>query len=243
MGTIIPAKVIQAIVYIINLNTLQLSEGSGGTGTFKWQDWHWTKEESEYWSAISDFLELYLQSYINKTISSTDRTLVNQNIKALREYCGNTVDSHRLLLKIAAFGTKAELIAANVKLGTSLAKDPSQAKSDSPALLLPITTVKQNLLGVMELRITNPETPTRVKLPKGMKFAKVYMAIGGTAPKNLSQYALYGNAHRGKIVISFEGMNIPTDTPQFAYFVARYESNKGEIGPAGAMVYAIIQVV
>ncbi len=237
--TTIPQNVIQAIIIIIAIDKLQLSEGSGGVGTHKWQDWHWTQAESEFWSSLRAILEPLLELYGNRNnITTAQRALVKQTIKSAREYSKYDVNGHRLFLKIAAFGDNTDWNIANIRFGTALAKDPSKAKSDSPAMLQPSITVKKNLLREMELMVRNPQTPKSSKLPKGMKFAKVYLYIGTEPPKNMNQYAFCGNASRGKLVVNFSNMNIPTETKQYAYFIARYESNKGELGEAGGMTFA-----
>ena len=67
MGTTnIPVNVLQAMMYIIAVDDLQLSQGTGGSGTYRWQDWHWTLAESAYWTSQRAIVEPLLEPYNNK---------------------------------------------------------------------------------------------------------------------------------------------------------------------------------
>ena len=238
-GTNIPQNIIKAIIYIIALDDLQLSQGSGGIGHHKWEDWLWTQEDSEYVTSIRNILEPLLVPYQNKkTITTAQRAQVKTAVKSMREYASYDVNGHRLLLKIAALGDNNDWNVANIKFGTPLAKKPGKGKSDSPAMLQPMLSMKRNILGEMELGVVSPETPTSKKLPKGMKFAKVFRYIGATAPKSNADFSLYGNAKRGKIHITFEGVDNSGTTKLYAYYYACYESNKGELGQPSIIVSA-----
>ncbi|MEI8203088.1 MAG: hypothetical protein WCH34_08765 [Bacteroidota bacterium] len=242
MGTTnIPVKTIPAIIYIEGVDDLQLSQGSGGVGTHRWQDWHWELEESEYWTSARQILVPFLESYSNKkTITTDQRKLVNDTIKSLRDYSSYNVNGHRLLLKIAAFGNNHEWMVANIKFGTPLAKKPSKGASDSPEFKQPVITVLKNMLGEMELRVVSGENQKSTKLPAGMKFAKVYRYIGITPPKSIADFSLYGNAKRGKIAINFDGIDLSGNSKIYAYFYGVYESNKGKLGQPGPIVSALI---
>ena len=140
--TNIPTEIILAIIYIIAMDDLQLSEGSGGALTHKWQDWHWKQEESELWTSKRLILEPLLDPYVNKkTITTEQRNLVKETIKSLREYSGHDVNGHRLMIKIAAFGDNHDWTVANIKYGTPLAQKASKGKSDSTGLHQPIVTI------------------------------------------------------------------------------------------------------
>ena len=238
-GTNIPQNIIKAIIYIIALDDLQLSQGSGGVGHHKWEDWMWTQEDSEYVTSIRNILEPLLVPYQKKkTITTAQRAQVKTAVKSMREYASYDVNGHRLLLKIAALGDNNDWNVANIKFGTPLAKKHGGNKSDATAMLQPMLSMKKNILGEMELGVVSPETPTSKKLPKGMKFAKVFRYIGATAPKSNADFALYGNAKRGKIHITFEGVDNSGTTKLYAYYFACYESNKGELGQPSVIVSA-----
>ncbi|MEI8204606.1 MAG: hypothetical protein WCH34_16420, partial [Bacteroidota bacterium] len=120
--TNIPPNIIEAIIYIIALDDLQVSEGSGGLGTYKWQDWHWTLEESQFWTSLRLIVEPYLHSYANKkTISTEQRETVKLTIKKAHRYSSYETNGHRLMLKIAAHGDMNDWTVANIKYGTPLA--------------------------------------------------------------------------------------------------------------------------
>ncbi len=238
-GTNIPQNIIKAIIYIIALDDLQLSQGSGGIGHHKWEDWLWTQEDSEYVTSIRNILEPLLVPYQNKkTITTEQRAQVKQAVKSMREYASYDVNGRRLLLKIAALGDNHDWNVANIRFGTPLAKKSGTKKSDVTEMLQPMLSVKKNVYGEMQLSVVSPETPTSKRLPKGMKFVKVFRYIGATAPTSNAAFALYGNAKRGKIHITFEGVDNSGTTKLYAYYFACYESNKGELGQPSIIVSA-----
>ena len=240
--TNISQNIIKAIMAVIAIDDLQLSGGPLPL-LFKWQIWKWLQSESDDWTAFRNILEPLLQPYINKkTITTEERELVKTTVKEARDYAGYGLHGHRLLLKIAAFGDNHDWEVANIKLGTPLAKKPGKAKSDSTALKQPSLNVKYNILGEMMLTVLDPDNPTSVGLPPGMKFAKVYMAIGATPPKSVNDYIFYGNAKRGKISVKFSNIENSGTLKLYAYFIARYESNKGELGQPCVMVSAEIML-
>ncbi len=147
----------------------------------------------------------------------------------MREYTSYDVNGHRLLLKIAALGDNNDWNMANIRFETPLAKKSGSKKSHVTDMLQPVLSVKKNIYGEMRLSVVSPETPTQAKLPKGIKFAKAFHYIGSTAPKSNTDFSLYGNAKRGKIQITFEGVDNSGSTKLYAYYYACYESNKGEL--------------
>lgn len=240
-NTNIPQKILEAIIYIMALDDLQLSKGSGGIGTFKWQDWHWTQEESIFWHKMRNILSPMLKPYSNKkTITNEDKAMIRQTIKSLREYTGYDVGGHRLLFKIIAHGEYSDWAVANIKLGTPLAKKSGYHKSDSTAMLQPTVIIRKNIIGEMQLMVFNPNTPTSLRLPDGMKFAKVYRYIGTEPAKSVNDFTFCGNAFRGKLCVNFADVDQSSNVVLYAWYFARYESNKGELGAPGARVSAQI---
>ena len=241
-GTSIPQPIIPAMIFIIALDDRQLLPVPT-PGTFRWALWHWTKEESEYWTALREILEPLLQKYSNKkTITTDERNQVKITIKAAREFVGYGVNGHRLWLKIAAFGDDTDWATANVKFGTPLAKTPGKGKSDSTDMLLPELTIRHNIIGQQELHVVNPNTPNSVKLPKGMRFVNIFRYIGSVAPTKTSQFESIGNAYRGKFVSKLGSVETSGVARVYAYHIARYESNKGELGEFCAMESAEILI-
>jgi len=238
---IIPQSPTKAIAKIIAMDDLQLSTGVGGGQTHRWGDWHWLQADSEKWTTFRVIVEPLQQAYINKkSISTEQRNLVKETILAARNYSNNDVDGHRLFLKIAAHGDNHDWTIAEIKYGTPLAKKPGKAKSDSPEMLMPTTNVKKNAKGIMQLRVFCGDTPKSTKLPERMKFAKVYRCIGTVAPTSIDEFAFYGNAKRGKLLVDFAGVDVSGSTKIYAWFFARYESNKGELGLPGEWEFAEI---
>ena len=240
-NTNIPQKIYEAIIYIMALDDLQRSQGLGGIGTFKWQDWHWTEEESLFWHNMREIVAPLLEPYANKKIITTgQRNTIKITIKTLREYAGYDVGGHRLLFKIIAHGEYSDWAVANIKLGTPLAKKSGYHKSDSTEMLQPTVIIRKNIIGEMELMVYNPNTPTSRRLPDGMKFAKVYRYIGTEPAKSVNDFIFCGNAFRGKLCVNFAGVDQSSNVVLYAWYFARYESNKGELGAHGAMANAQI---
>ncbi len=239
--TNIPQNVIKAILYIIALDNLQLSVGSGGVGTHKYEDWHWTPAESAYVTSLRLILEPLKELYSNKkNITTGQRDTVKKNIRLARDYSGHGLTGHRLLLKIAAFGTDNDWTVANIKLGTSLAKTPGKGKSESTAMLQPVLTLTKNKIGEMEISVASPEAPSVIRLPEGMRFAKVFRSIGTTMPTSTDAFVLYGNAKRGKIHVKFDGLDLSGTEKLYAWFYGIYESTKGELGQPSGIISAEI---
>ncbi len=235
--TNIPKNTNDAIDAVVDIDNRQLSQGSGGINTHKWEDWHWLLAESAMWTSYRVILVLYREAYANKkTITMAERAIVKQTLQAAREYSGHGVTGHRLFLKIAAHGDTQDWNIANIKLGTPLAKKPALAQGDSPVALQPVVNIKTVLSNEMVLTVENPQTPGKLALPKGMKFSKVYRYVGALAPKSTADFDFYGNAKRGKLAVNFDGIDLSGTTKLFVWFFARYESNKGELGQAGGWV-------
>ncbi len=235
--TNIPSNPNKAIDAVVDIDNRQLSPGSGGINTHRYEDWHWTPAESAMFTSYRVILVQYREAYANKnTITTAERSIVKQTLKAVREYSGHGVTGHRLFLKIAAFGDTQDWNIANIKLGTPLAKKPALAQGDSPVALQPVVIIKEVLSNEMILTVENPQTPSKVALPKGMKFSKVYRYVGSVAPKSTADFEFYGNAKKGRLAVNFDGIDLSGTTKLFAWFFARYESNKGELGQAGGWV-------
>ena len=240
MASIIPEKVIPAMFFIISVDNLQKSE-SNIPGTLRWQLWHWTQEESDFWTKQRNVIEPLLKQYSNRhTISTEEREKVKKAIKSIREYSSYDVNGHRLLLKIAAFGNNSDWSIANIKFGTPLAKKTGSGKLDATSLKSPLLSVVSNLLGQQLLFVRDVDAPSSTKLPEGIKFAKVYRYIGTEPPQNINEYEFVGNAKRGRLVCTFEGKEFSGNQKIYAYYIARYESKKGELGEHGAMAFAEI---
>jgi hypothetical protein len=240
MAAIIPQRIFEAMMYIIALDDLQTSPGIT-PGTFKWQSWHWTQEESEFWTSLRNVVEPLRDPYVQKTtISGAQRDKVKLAIRSAREYSSFDVSGHRLLLKIAGFGDSHAWEIANVKFGTPRAKKAHGGKSDSTAMKQPSLTIRENILHQQLLIVLDPDAPKSKKLPDGMKFAKIYRYVGKEPPANIHQYEFIGNSYRGRFVSHFSEMGLSGDEKIYAYYIARYESKKGELGMPCAMVSAEI---
>ena len=73
-----------------------------------------------------------------------------------------------------------------------------------------------------------------------MRFAKLFRYVGTEPPKTLDQYILVGNAKYGEFNSSLSEIELSPSTKLYAYYIARYESNKGELGDPCLMISAEI---
>lgn len=172
-------------------------------------------------------------------------------IKVVKKYDNDPLIGFHLLNKVAMNGTISDCETFRVKRDTALATISHQGSITSRTVgglvsgpLKPVLAVKKYDVAEHVLSVTNPDTPKSHALPDGIKFAKVYRYIGTAAPTALSQYVFVGSAKRGSVLSSITSADlaaIPANTNSYAWYIARYESNKGVLGDAcGAIVAQIL---
>lgn len=232
--------------YMQNTDDLQLSPGRVA-GTKKYQDWGWSDAESAQWTSYRDQSDDLFPKWADKKHVNTDTSdQMTILIKAVKKYDNDPLTGHHLLDKVALGGTTSDCETFHVKRGTALAAVSHQgaatgrmvggAVGDSKK---PVLSIKKYDVGEHQLSITNPDTPKSHALPDGTKFAKLYRYIGTAAPTSISQYQFVGNGKRGKVLSVFTDGDLaafPATTVTYAWYIARYESNKGVLGdPCGAI--------
>jgi len=198
----------------------------------KYLDWHWSQAESD---KVTDFRtkadDLWAQ--IGKKRNCPPG--VNDDMKILirdfMAYDHGKTDPHHLLDKIAAFGSADDCRTAGILRGTPMAKQPSHG-GETPVeekILIPVVYLRDNPPNQQLLALRPKDNPKSRALPEGIKFCKVYRAIGPEPPANIIQFIDIGNAKRGLFLSKFNGLNLDPKAKLYAYYIARYETTTGEL--------------
>jgi hypothetical protein len=197
--------------------------------------WNWTAAESAEWHAFRQQSDSLYAQFSDKKHSNTDiKDQVKALVRLVRKYDNDKATGHKLLDKVASFGSISDCEIFHVKRGTPIAASRSVRRS-GPGIQKPVLGVKNISHSQHQLTVTNPDTPRSKSLPEGIKFAKVYRFIGAAAPADIKQYEFIGNAKRGLIISDFsEGEQGK------AFYLARYESSSGELGSPSEVVSAVI---
>jgi hypothetical protein len=229
---------------------LQLSINPS-TGNPKWKDWGWTSAQSAQWTSYRNQSDTLFPQWADKNHNNTDTTdQMGLLIKAVKKYDNDPLTGFHLLDRVALSGTISDCETFHVKRGTALAAVSHQGAATARTIgglvtgpEKPVLAVKKYDVGEHVIGVTNPDTPKSHALPAGIKFAKVYRFIGTAAPTALSQYQFVGNAKRGSVLSSFSDGDLaafPAATTVYAWYIARYESNKGVLGDACGAIRAQI---
>jgi hypothetical protein len=211
------------------LDELQLSPGTA-PGSKKYLDWYWTPDESQHVTSVRQKADEFWKKMGDRKncpdeIKDEMRVLIHDFLA----YDHGDTEPHRLLNKIADFGSLSDCDTVGVKRGTPLAKAPGKGGGVILASKVkPLIAVRSNKIGSHMLTVVNPETPYSKALPDGIKCARVYRFIGTAAPTKPSQYESIGNAKRGLFESKLEGLE-PSDDRLFAWYVGRYEDTRGEV--------------
>ena len=204
----------------------------------------WTQEESNQWTAFRQKSN-ELWALLNNPDSATKvvRQKMKDHIKTVRAYDNNKSTGHHLLDKVALNGTIDDCATFNVKRGTTLQADPVH-HTDDPVLTPPVITLKDLEPGYHRLSLKYPDASESKKVPDGAVFAKVFRYVGTAPPASIKTYELIGSARRAEIVSKFEGITPPEgDVKLYAWYFARYENKKGELGPIGNILRVEVVLV
>ena len=243
----IPSNAAAFAVYMQNTDNLQLSAGIPAT-TKKWQNWGWTAAQSAQWTSFRTQCDLLYPQYADESRNNTSITdQMNLLMKNTKKYDNDVLIGFHLLDKVPLGGTISDCVTFRVKRNSPLAGVSHQGAAAALSIRAsagkPVLAIKKYDVGEHRLSVTNPETPTSHALPNSIKFAKVYRYIGTTAPTGINQYMFVGNAKRGSVLSSFADADLSAFAPNvavYAWYIARYESNKGVLGDACGAIHAQI---
>ena len=204
--------------------------------------WGWKDEESTQWTEFRKTSNEYMTLLGDPdTYSPAVVKKMNKHIKEVRLYDNDKINGHHLLDKVAVFGTMDDQITFNLKRDTSMAEEPSEGEK-KPMMIVPALSIIQFGLGQQLIGATQSDGKKTKALPEGMKFLKIYRAIASVRPESFDDYHFLGNAKRGRLLSSFEGIQIPEDKKLNAYYIARYESTTGALGGLSAVLESPIMV-
>ena len=214
------------------LDILQLSAGEP-PDTKKWENWHWTSDESAFVTDIRTRTEAFwTQMEDKKNCPPEVKDEMKVAIRDFMVFDHGESQPHNLLNKIADFGTLKDCDTLGIKRGTPLAK---KASEDKPSVLdesiAPVLGLRLNEIGKHTLTVVNPATPYSKALPPGMSAARIFRYIGTVAPTRPSQFESIGNAKRGLFKSNLEGVE-PQSDKLYAWYIARYEDTRGITGDA-----------
>ncbi|MEI6853626.1 MAG: hypothetical protein WCL06_12315 [Bacteroidota bacterium] len=237
----IPSKFVPQID---TLDNLQLTEGTP-PNTKKYQDWHWTQDESEQ---VTEFRkqtdEFWALIGTKRNCPPGVKDDLNLLIVNFMNFDHGKIEPHHLLNKIADFGSVDDCRTVGIKAGTVLAKAPEQG-SDTPVeekIKTPVMYLRQNLPNQQLFAVRDPDAPDSRALPKGMRCARVFRFIGKDAPTSPTQYVGVGNAKRGLFLSKFDNLNLDSKEKLFSYHYACYETTRGELLLPGVVVVCEIFV-
>jgi hypothetical protein len=214
------------------VDELQLSAGTPPNAK-KYMDWHWTLEESDHVTKVREKADEYFELMKDKKSCPTVvRDQMNILITDFMAFDHGKTDPHNLWNKIADFGSITDCESAGIRRGTPLAKAPTQ-DDEVPVveqLLQPLIGIRINAIGKHLLSVVNSASPSSKALPKGIKFAKVFVYIGTEPPANLKQYYVIGIARRGMFLNKLNDIEPVEGKDLYAWYIVRYENTKGELG-------------
>ncbi len=96
--------------------------------------------------------------------------------------------------------------------------EPQQA----PKVTIESVTQKRH-----KLRIVDPLNPESKQKPEGVVQVQLYRFIGETAPVDVEEYEFLSNVTRFLYTVKFT----MADAGKRAFYIARYENSRGEVGP------------
>lgn len=150
-------------------------------------------------------------------------------------------DSERAIVEPAA-----RVIAQQAQLfpGTSDAERATFGLTIPDALVTPIAAptsrpmiqVLTNASNQHTLRLRDEATPTSLAKPDGAVSAEIWVKIGGDAPTSVLQCQYRGDATRNPHLVEFTG----DDTGKPAYYLARWKTARGLVGPESPVILATI---
>jgi hypothetical protein len=225
----VPSKFVARLDVV---DELQLSDGTP-PNTKKYMDWGWKDTESAHVTLIRKKADEYFELMKDKkncpTVVRDQMTILIADFMA---YDHGKTEPHKLWDKIAAFGSITDCESAGVKRGTPLAKAPTE-DDEVPIveqMLKALIGIRVNAIGMHLLSVVNSASPSSKALPKGIKFAKVFVYIGTEPPANLKQYYVIGNARRGMFLNKLNDIEPVEGKDLYAWYIVRYENTRGELG-------------
>jgi hypothetical protein len=218
--------------FVPKLDVLDDLQNAAGTppNVKKYLDWHWTVDESNRVSQFRIDADAYWAQIITDRHCPPEvKDLLKVQIKDFMAYDHGKTEPHKLLDKIADFGTLLDCELIGIKRGTPLAKLPSKG-SKEPVTKRPVISIRYNIIGEQMLNVTDSDAPESKAKPKGIKSVRVYYYIGVEPPTSYDQYKHAGNASRGLFLNTITDPLPEGQMRVYIWFISCYESNTGVMG-------------
>ena len=181
--------------------------------------WNWTAAESAAWTGFRNRSDIQYPLY-SDTVHCTKaiRRAMKQVITDTHTYDHNSKSpalSHKLLDKIAMFGTVADCEMFNIKDGTVLGSTVMTRSKNPAAITYSIIVLHNiNLAHVLQFTRTQEGVKSHAR-GKGIKEIQVWRFIGTAEPADLTGFQYIGDVVRGKFLSTF---NATTDKKKIAWY-------------------------
>lgn len=205
--------------------------------------WGWTAAESAFWSGQRHLSNVQYPKYTGKTgVNKTIRDAMHKIVTDTHHYDFYKKDlpaSHKLLDKVALFGTLEDAAEFNLKAGTPLGS-VSMTRSKDPAAITYSVIVLHilNLAHIIEFTRTQLGKKSHAKGP-GIKQLQVWCFIGLVEPPDLTGFKYVGHIYRGKFINKF---NATTDKKKTAWYFVVAENTHGELSQPSPLCHADITI-
>jgi hypothetical protein len=218
--------------FVAQLKILDNLQKSAGTPPYakKYQEWHWTNEESAEVSRVRQKVEEFYHIIQNKRNCPPEiKDEMKILIRSFLAYDHGKTEPHNLLNKIGLFGTITDWDSTNVKRGTPLAKTRLKGIAETP-LTVPPPSLTLGRMGMSFhlIRVNNSAAPESRTTPHGYSSTLIFCYIGTESPVRLNQYEYVGKVNRGLFWKSFAELGYAQDVRIYAWYIARYETSRGK---------------
>ncbi|MHB8402221.1 MAG: hypothetical protein ACYDCN_09415 [Bacteroidia bacterium] len=204
--------------------------------------WGWTAAESAFWSGQRSLSNAKYPQFNVKRCAGTIKDAMHKIVTDTHHYDfykKDLVNSHKLLDKIALFGTADDATMFNIKAGTPAAST-GMARSKDPATITYSVIVLHilNLAHIIEFTRTQAGKKSHAK-GKGIKQLQVWCFIGTTEPTDLTGFKFVGHIYRGKFTSKF---NAATDKKKTAWYYVVAENTHCELSQPSPLCHADITI-
>jgi hypothetical protein len=181
-------------------------------------------------TAYANLHNAYNDAYVDAVTPAT-RTSVTITSKNVTKR--DAIAKARALVKKAQASSVTN-DGARVLFGMNI-PDPVASEIPAPGTR-PLVQVVSNAGNQHTLKLRDEATPTSQKKPNNVLSAEIWVKIDGAPPTGIDQCQYRGDMTRNPFAIAFAG----SDTGKPAYYIARWKTARGIVGPESAPSLATI---
>ncbi|HEX7415399.1 MAG TPA: hypothetical protein VF411_15255 [Bacteroidia bacterium] len=201
--------------------------------------WNWTAAESAVWTGFRTRNDVQYPLYSDKMHSTTAiRRAMKQVITDTHLYDHNSKQpalSHKLLDKIAMFGTVEDCLMFGVKAGTVLSSTANTRSANPAAITYSVVVLHNiNLAHILQFTRTQAGVKSHAR-GKGIKEIQVWRFIGTAEPADLTGFKYVGNVVRGKFISNFDAA---TDKKKIAWYYVVAKNTHEQLSPPSPLAHA-----